>query len=226
MAESNGSLLRTIIPMKPLAEAKTRLVGSELTQLQIQGFVLMMLDNVVRAVTGATGPGSCLVVGGDAFVRKVAESGGAALVEDPGGGLNASIWSTMLTAYRAGARACLFLPGDLPFASVDDVVALSLASDDYSRPVAVQASSDGGTNALLQPAAVAFKPLLGKDSFARHKAEAQRRGTPLQILDRPGVAFDVDTRVDYQCAKENIKRFAAQAQEWQAWLYQERGGAP
>ena len=176
--------LQTIVPMKPLADAKTRL-WKDLPALQRHAIVLMMLDGVVRAAVDACGPRSCTVVGGDEAVEQVAAGGGAAWIPDPAGELNAAVWAAMREAYADGAKATLFLPGDLPMITSGDVLGLLSASEEYSRPVAAQASNDGGTNALLQPAAAAFRPLLGHDSFAKHRAAAAQAGTPLRTVDLP-----------------------------------------
>ena len=206
--------LRTIVPMKPLAEAKTRL-WNDLRPLERQALVLLMLERVVAAVVSATTRGACVVVGGDGVVREVAESSGARWVPDDAGGLNAALWAAMQAAYADGAEAALFLPGDLPLILDDDVRALATASDGYAAMVCVRASSDGGTNALLQPAGTAFEPLLGERSFEKHSEAATAAGVPLVTPDLPRLAFDLDTRADYEWVKENVAWFAQSVYDWE-----------
>ena len=164
-----------------------------------------MLERVVRAAVGACTVvgGSCTVVGGDDAVRAAAEGAGAGWTPDPAKGLNAALWSAMRTAYADGALAALFLPADLPLITSADVLAVVEASRGYARPAGVEAVSDGGTNALLVPAACAFEPRLGEDSFAKHRAAAEAAGSPLAAVDLPNIAFDVDTAADYAWAKAN-----------------------
>ena len=209
--------LRTIVPMKPLAEAKTRL-WDDLPPLERQAVVLLMLERVVAATVSATARGACVVVGGDEIVREVAEASGACWVVDDTPGLNPALWAAMQAAYADGAEATLFLPGDLPLVSSDDVRALLTASDNYARTVCVRASSDGGTNALLQPAGTAFEPLLGERSFEKHCAAAAAAGAVLVTPDLPNVAFDLDTRADHDWAKENVAWFAQSVYDWEVWL--------
>ena len=209
--------LRTIVPMKPLAEAKTRL-WDDLPPLERQAVVLLMLERVVAAAVTATTRGACVVVGGDAVVREVAEASGARWEPDDADGLNAALWAGMQTAYVDGAAAVLFLPGDLPLIVGDDVHALVAISDGYTTTVCVRASSDGGTNALLQPAGTAFEPLLGEQSFQKHCEAATAKGVTLTTPDLPRVAFDLDTRADYEWAKENVAGFAQSVYDWEAWL--------
>ncbi len=209
--------LRTIVPMKRLAEAKTRL-WDDLPPLERQAVVLLMLERVVAAAASATAPRACVVVGGDDVVREVAEASGARWAPDDTAGLNAALWAAMQAAYADGAEAALFLPGDLPLITGDDVQALVAASDGYAATVCIRASSDGGTNALLQPTAAAFEPLLGERSFEKHCEAATAKGATLVTPDLPRIAFDLDTRADYEWAKENVAGFAQSVYDWGTWL--------
>ena len=49
-----------------------------------------------------------------------------------------------------------------------------------------------GTNVIALPADAGFHFSYGPGSFARHRAEAERLGLPLQVLDLPDLAWDVD----------------------------------
>ena len=207
--------------MQGLQQAKTRLWDGVPT-LQRQGVTLMMLDRVVRAVAAALGSTACQVVGGDEPVRRVADAAGAAWREDPGTGLNGALWTAMREAYADGCAAAMFMPGDLPLVEPDDVVKLAKASDDYAQPVGVKASRDGGTNALLVPAALAFEPLLGTDSFAKHTDAVRSAGVELRSLDLPNVAFDMDSFADFEWARDNVPDFNQSLYDWQARLYKEK----
>ena len=222
MARGRPSPLRVLVPMKPLSMAKTRL-WAEVPTVQIHGVILMMMDRVVRASVEALGRDACHVIGGDQTVRGVAEAAGAVWNEDPGHDLNSSLWAAMRSAYDEGCAAALFLPGDLPQASVAGIAALDRASEGYTRPVGVRAGSDGGTNALLVPSATAFEPRLGDQSFARHTAAAENKGTPLVELELPELAFDVDSFDDLAWARDNLVGFSRQLLDWQAWLEKGRG---
>lgn len=213
--------LRTIVPMKPLAEAKTRL-WNDLRPLERHAVVLLMLERVVAAAVSATVRGACFVAGGDEVVRTIAEASGARWAPDDSNGLNAALWAAVQAAYADGAEATLFLPGDMPLITGEDVLELVAASNGYTRTVCIRASSDGGTNALLQPAATAFEPLLGERSFEKHCEAATAVGAALVTPDLPRIAFDLDTRADYEWAKENVAWFNQSVYDWEAWLNSER----
>jgi len=213
--------LRVIVPMKGLAQAKTLLLDGVPT-LQRQGVTLMMLDRVIRAVVLALGPTACQVVGGDDPVRGVVDDAGVMWRADPGMGLNGSLWTAMREAYEDGCMAAMFMPGDLPLLDAADVASLAHASDDYARPVGVMASQDGGTNALLVPATMAFEPLLGEDSFEKHTKAFLSAGAELCALDLPNVAFDMDSFADFAWVRDNVRDFNQSLDSWQARLYKEK----
>ena len=127
-----------VIPMKPLAEAKSRLAAS-LPPLARHALVLMMLQRVVTAVLGGRGSCRCTVVGGDDRVRQVAELAGARWMPDPASDLNASVWAAMQSVYAEGAEAALFLPGDLPLITAGDVDEIALAGRGLTHPSGFQA---------------------------------------------------------------------------------------
>lgn len=223
MPNSYKPPLRVLVPMKPLEDAKTRL-WEGIPTLQRHGVILLMLHRVVKSAVDALGPGSCNVLGGDKVVRQIAEGAGAEWHPDHGKDLNSALWLSMQAVYAEGSRAALFLPADLPAITTDDVVAIALASEEYTVPVGVAAASDGGTNALLIPDSCAFAPLLGHDSFARHQQAFAHQGTPLKVLDRENLALDIDTIDDFERAKESLPNFATRVYDWQAWLHLGRQG--
>lgn len=214
VAKYSMSPLRIIIPMKPLNQAKSRL-WSAVPALERGSVTLLMLDTVVRAAVMAQGPSAVHVIGGDALIREVVHDAGATWKEDPGGGLNLSVVSAMRSAYIDGCTAALFIPGDLPMLQTDDVVAITVASRNNTVPVGVRAEPDGGTNALLIPAACTFNTLLGEDSFAKHVAAAGDAGVRLAAINLPRVAFDMDSFEDMVWARESITGFSAQLHDWE-----------
>ena len=209
--------LEVLVPMKPLATAKSRL--SPLVPAgRRQAAALAMLRRVLMAASEALGPEACQVVGGDEVVWGIARGFGCRWAPEPRYDLNSSLWGAMQDAIRSNAVATLFLPADLPMATPSDVEAVVASSDGLSRPAGVLARNDGGTNALLLPAALAFPPLLGEDSFARHAAELQARGTVLVKAGAPGLAFDVDFPQDLAWAEANVDGFASELDRWEQWL--------
>lgn len=206
-----------IIPMKPLAEAKSRLWPDVPPDLR-HAAVLLMLDRVARAAIDALGAGGCRVIGGDTLVRRVVEDTGCHWGPERGHDLNSSLWLAMQSAYAEGWKATLFLPADLPQAAAKDIQTIIEVSESLSRPVGVAAERDGGTNALLLPAAIAFAPLLGRDSFAKHIDAARRQGTQLVEVKAASLGVDVDTPADLAWARVHVAGFEAELTRWKEWL--------
>lgn len=53
-----------------------------------------------------------------------------------------------------------------------------------------------GTNVIAIPADAGFRFSYGPGSFARHRAEAERLGLALRVLDLPDLAWDIDEPAD------------------------------
>lgn len=182
-----------IVPMKPLLRAKTRLADA-LTPSERAAVSLGMLCRVVAAAQ-ASSLGGVWVIGGDAVVKQAVERAGATWRKDCGADLNASIALAMRQAFKCG-KSALYLPADLPFVTACDVNALLSASQDGATLALAPAKRDGGTNAMLIPFGSPFRPALGKRSFCRHKAQAQRLGIAFAVCESEGFGIDLDTPAD------------------------------
>ena len=179
----------------------------------------MMLDKVITAVKQYSKT-DCIVLGGDNFIQKLANLHNVQWSPDPSpnNGLNDCLWKTMIKAHNLGSKATLFLPGDLPLISTSDIDQIFLASDSLRKTVIARAVKDGGTNAMLQPAAQSFKPMLGNQSFSKHKKQILKNSIPLSIIETPGLQFDLDNDSDYEWAIENVNGFNNQIDDWISWI--------
>ena len=190
-----------IVPMKPLALAKTRLSG-ELTPAQRAAISRNMLRRVLQAVVGlGLGKDSPVedvwVVGGDPDIDRIATKEGAKWLEEEGNDINESLWLAFRRAFDSG-KAALFMPGDLPFLKPKDVYGMVGASGRLKNVTLSPARRSGGTNGILVPPDLPqpFHPLLGPNSFKRHLAQAVSLGVSAAIYHSPGLAFDLDTAED------------------------------
>ena len=189
---SAGEII-AIVPMKPLQRAKTRLADA-LTPSERAAVSLGMLRRVIAAAQASSLSG-VWVIGGDVVVRQAAERAGAKWRKDCGGNLNESIEIAMRQAFKCG-NAALYLPADLPFVTACDVNALLDASRNGAALAFAPAKRDGGTNAMLVPYGSPFRPALGKRSFCRHKAQAQRLSIAFAVCESDGFGIDLDTPAD------------------------------
>ncbi len=201
----SASTVAVIIPMKPLAQAKTRL-ESHLSDPQRRRLALSLLAHVLKTVNQARkssveGPAvqETWVVGGDSEVRHAAESEGAEWMDDGGQGLNGALELGFHRAAESG-KAGLFLPADLPLLAPADVHGLLETSGKLKNLVLAPAGNDGGTNGILLPPQLAdtFRFKMGPDSFKLHLEQAGFLGIPVAIYYSAGLAFDLDTPADLE----------------------------
>jgi 2-phospho-L-lactate guanylyltransferase len=114
-------------------------------------------------------------------------------IPDAGRGLNAELNAVAATI----DHGLLIILGDLPCLKRDEIAALLVAAEDSGCAIAPDRHGQG-TNALALrqvPAGISFA--FGDDSFAKHCAQF---GHSLTVVEREGLACDLDTPADYAFA--------------------------
>lgn len=176
-----------VIPVKSSPDSKSRLAKA-LDADARTALVDAMLDRVVAAASGATNIAQLCLLGAsqkdkrDETIR----------LADPGGGLNPAVQSALAEVARRGADRVVFIHGDLPLVTARDLELLAAAP---AGEIAIAPDRHGtGTNAisLPLPEAKGFSFAFGPDSFARHRAEADRLGLKVEEIRSPGLAKDID----------------------------------
>lgn len=169
-----------VVPIKPIAERKTRLRG-RFSDDKVEALSERMLHHVVTTLRG------------NPIVRQVTllaeqphRSWPIDWLPDPGGGLNAALRE----AANAFPFRLLVMHADLPALCDDDVEALFVGA---SAGAAIAPDRHGiGTNALALHDARGFDFAFGPDSFARHREMLPGA----VVVDRDGLAFDIDFPAD------------------------------
>ena len=105
--------------------------------------------------------------------------------------LNDTIDKAIGQVFRRG-RSALYIAGDLPFVKPSDIHSFIQASRGAGNVTLAPARRDGGTNAMLIPQGVYFKPQLGRRSFSKHLSQAARTETSVAISYSPGLGLDLD----------------------------------
>ena len=182
-----------IIPMKPLAEGKSRLARA-LTPEQRASISIGMLRRVLGALRGASIE-FVWVVGGDERVKNIARNQGGMWFEEMGRNLNDTLGKAIEQAFRRG-KSALYIAGDLPFVKPSDIHSFIQASRGGGNVTLAPARRDGGTNAMLIPHGVLFKPELGRRSFSKHLSQAAKLETSVAIAYSPGLGLDLDVADD------------------------------
>ena len=200
--------LFSIIPVKPLADGKTRLQDN-LSQKARQKLNERLFDHVLTVTIKGIGAERTIVVSQDTEVLEKTRAFGAIAVQEKTSlGLNGALSLAASHAVAQGADALLVLPVDLPLLTADDIAALKQKLVDGNIVIAPDEASSG-TNALLisPPHILAFA--FGTGSFRMHIAAARRAGIEPIIIRRDSLAFDVDTPDDYARLRSQKEPFAS-----------------
>ena len=156
--------------------ARTQLIGA-------------MLAQVLEAIAGA-GVTGILVISPEPLPLPAA----VRALHDPGRGLNEALGLALPQLTRLAATRALIVSADLPWLESADVRALLEAP---ARGIALAPDHSGtGTNALALGLPSDFRPQFGAASRRCHEREALRLGQPLALIERAGLARDVDEPQD------------------------------
>jgi 2-phospho-L-lactate guanylyltransferase len=182
-------MIVALIPVKDLSRAKARL-APVLDEAGRRELALAMYRDVLAAATACETIDRVAVVSRDEEALAIAREAGADGLA-AAGGLNEALTSAAQEVIERGATRIVVLAADLPLADAEAIAAVTEAEAD----VAVAPAGDGGTNALaLLRDAIGFA--YGRDSAARHLADAERAGLRTKRLDLPALALDIDTPAD------------------------------
>lgn len=185
---------RIIVPHRGLEHAKTRL-AAVLEPAQRAVVAERLLRHVLGAAV-ATGH-EVVVISPDGELELLVQSAGARLTVQHGLGLNSGLLEARAVAMGEGVTRLAVVHGDLPELSAEDLTALLDAVGGGAPAVAIAPDgAETGTNGLAMspPDVIGFQ--FGANSFAAHRGAAQRSGARMVVIERPGLAFDVDTPAD------------------------------
>jgi 2-phospho-L-lactate guanylyltransferase len=185
--------VRIIVPHRGLDAAKTRLapVLDPAAREQLARGLLLRVLRVAREACD-----DVVVISPSVALGPLVTEAGARLAVQHGMGLNAGLEEARSEALLEGIETLAVLHGDLPNLSAADIHALA---DAVATPAGVAIAPDRagtGTNALAQCPAGAVPFRFGIGSFAAHREAAAAARLPLAVVERPGLAFDLDTPDD------------------------------
>ena len=182
-----------VVPVKPLAVAKSRLrdtFGSE----ERMSLCRELLRRVLKAAQGVD-LSEVWGMGGDPDVHRIAQANGAIWMPEEVAGLNETMEIAFRKARDAG-KAPLYLPADLPFVQPEDLRRLVQSAGNLTDIVLAPDRLGTGTNAILLAGAAPFRPALGAGSFQRHLAQVASLGMRPSICYSQGLSWDLDTPAD------------------------------
>lgn len=194
MIEQPGLWL--VLPVKDLQDAKQRLAGV-LAPAERRALFRAMLEDVLSAAAACAGLAGMLMVTRDAEARALAARYGArVLIEAANAGHTAASTLGARTLAQEGAAGMLQLPADIPLVTPADITAL-LQAHGGAPAVTIAPSRDRlGSNAVACSPPDLLPLRFGEDSFVPHLERARELGIEPRVVERVGLALDVDTPDD------------------------------
>lgn len=179
-----------IIPVKPFDEGKARL-ASTLTPDQREKLSRDFFRHVLGQATDAALKTDVLVVSRCERALGMAQQAGAGSLIEQGRDQN----EALVQAMRQVEGPVLLLSSDLPFLTSEDIRAMLGLAKKADVGIATDQRKTG-TNALFLSRPCLIQPRFGPDSRALHAGEAEKAGLRWAVIDRPGLALDVDQPED------------------------------
>ena len=186
-----------MIPLKPLARAKSRLADTAAHGLR-PGLALAFAQDTVAAAAACPAVRDVAVVTDDALAgRELAALGARIVPDEPGGGLNAAL-EHAAAAVRAERpeSAVAALNADLPALRPAELARTLDAAAEFPRAFLPDAAEIGTTLLTARPGRE-LRPAFGPDSRARHRASG---AVELGLTGVDSVRQDVDTGADLRTA--------------------------
>jgi 2-phospho-L-lactate guanylyltransferase len=174
-----------LVPVKDFHQAKRRLGGTMSDEKRV-----LLVRSMAERVLASCSPLPVAVVCDDPDVAAWATALGAAVMWEPGQGLNGAVAAGVSQLATAGVQWVTVAHGDLPRARGIGALA------PFAGITLVPDRKDDGTNVMRLPADCGFRFAYGPGSFRAHRAEAVRLGLATRVLRIPALAYDVDWPAD------------------------------
>lgn len=186
-----------VIPLKPLARAKSRLSDTAGDGLR-PGLALAFAQDTVAAALACPAVRDVAVVTDDVLAgRELAALGARIVADEPGGGLNAALrHAAAAVRVSRPESAVAALNADLPALRPAELARVLDAAAEFPRAFLPDAAAIG-TTLLTAREGRELHPAFGTDSRARHRASGASELT-LDAVD--SVRQDVDTGEDLRAA--------------------------
>ncbi|NDJ62885.1 MAG: 2-phospho-L-lactate guanylyltransferase [Chloroflexi bacterium] len=186
----------TIIPVKPLNRAKSRLTEA-LSPDQRAQLAEALFRHVLATVKQVTQVAGVLVISRDTKALAIAREYGAQTVQESGAPeLNNALMraTQVVAAWRTGAL--LILPADLPLVTPGDIRAMiQHGREDRTVVISTDRNADGTNAMLIRPPGL-IPYAYGAGSYGRHRALAAQVGAQVIDYESETLMLDIDVPED------------------------------
>jgi 2-phospho-L-lactate/phosphoenolpyruvate guanylyltransferase len=182
-----------LLPVKEFANAKQRL-SSKLDPPARAGLARAMCLDVLKTLSRTRVPNRVVVfTAADEVIQMARPFGFDVVLEESVDGHSAAV-NRMVSQLLPSSSRILSIASDLPSLVPSEI---DFVLDAATEPITLIPSRDWtGTNGVLfiSPARITME--YGEGSFRRHLSKAAAAGHPADIMNLPGMAFDIDTPED------------------------------
>lgn len=192
-----------LLPVKGFSGAKQRLASKYDSGMRAD-LACAMLSDVLRALSGARTPERIIVFTAAGEVTRMARSFDFEVMTERSVEGHSAAVNSMVSDLLPGAARILSIAADLPRLASSDV---DFVLEAASGPITLIPSRDWtGTNGVvfIPPGRITME--YGAGSFRRHLSKAAAAGLPADVLNVPGIAFDIDTPEDLQAFLDDPRK--------------------
>ena len=209
--------LWALVPVKNLQDAKQRL-ADVLSAGERRALFRAMLEDVLSVLCHCRGLAGVVLVTRDPEARVLAARYGARVLEEEEnrGHTAANSFGARALA-EEGAAGMLQLPADIPLITSQDIDALLQAHASGPAVTLAPSRDERGSNAVACSPPDLLPLRFGDDSYFPHLDRARSLGIEPGIVQRPGLALDVDT-------PDDLRAFLATPSATRAYDYLIRSG--
>ncbi len=193
-----------IVPVKPLRRGKSRLASVFPTEQRI-ALNRYLLTHTLQTLQQVPEIEHTLVISRDSEALALARQYGARTVSEAGNShLNLALARAAYLAQAAHVPALLVVPADLPSLQAADLQAMLALADPGPTLVIAPDHRQEGTNLLLlrPPGLISFQ--FGENSFQRHRDQARQAGARVEVIERPGLLYDLDDEEDLASLRHTL----------------------
>ncbi len=187
-----------VVPIKDLHQVKSRLRGV-FTGDFVNMLILSMAQRVIIGLDDASLFEKIIVISPDEKILQYPWTGHCTRVKQDGYGLNVAIQQICNAQAFLHYQDICIIHADLPLISsqaINQTFDAMMQSSTEKLAIIVPDRHAKGTTGLWLRPPQALLPEFGIDSFSRHLAQARRRHIAGNIIRRPELMFDLDTRSD------------------------------
>ncbi|MDD3885196.1 MAG: 2-phospho-L-lactate guanylyltransferase [Gallionella sp.] len=185
-----------VLPAKNFFNAKQRLAGL-LTPQERRNLFQAMLEDVLSVLSAHPLIQGVVLVSDDPVAKLLAQQYQVECLNESSLlaiGLNAVVQAAVKVLAMRGIHEVMVIHGDLPLISFAEITELITTHRKATRPALTLAPDRHreGTNCLICTPATAINYCYGNLSLSKHLHEGAKIGASVQLVDLPGVGFDID----------------------------------